>query len=179
MSGPAKCGPGPTIASWRMRRPRLCTLTMPIAPFTTSPFDFLLARAPVHGPIRDGVAVIGTWTVVDRMTSDEGADASRAIIRSGLLRTLVGSSWQSEIDLERAKARRTRPRRRTVRAARTGQRTDCNGRDTGRFPVASPCPRSAEVLRFRRLWAVPAFRATGGRLDEASMYAPSLCPFFH
>ena len=40
-------------------------------------FDFLLARAPVHGPIRDGVAVIGTWTVVDRMTSDEGADAYR------------------------------------------------------------------------------------------------------
>lgn len=67
-------------------------------------FDFLLARAPVHGPIRDGVAVIGTWTVVDRMTSDEGADAYRAIIRSELLRTLVGSSWQSEIDLERAKA---------------------------------------------------------------------------
>jgi hypothetical protein len=67
-------------------------------------FDLLLARAPVHGPIRDGIAVIGTGTVVDRMTTDEGADAYHAVIRSELLRKVVGSSLQSEIDLERAKA---------------------------------------------------------------------------
>jgi len=64
----------------------------------------LLTRAPVQGPIQDGIATNSRETVVDRMSGDEGADAYNAVIRSELLGKLVGSAWQSEIELERAKA---------------------------------------------------------------------------
>jgi hypothetical protein len=67
-------------------------------------FDLLLARAPVLGPIRDGVAVTGSGTVVERMSSDRRADAYHAHIRSELLRRLAGTSWQPESELERARA---------------------------------------------------------------------------